>query len=208
MVKICLSLVLGWLVVSCNFLESGTHAASRLGVPDKELEQIIVWGSYKPENPNRLDRFRDEVIEQDRLKPGEVFEEKYEHLLDSLNENFYYVHMRYCYYRLHDKEPVFKDYFRIRLYDKKGKLLVEDHLRLEKEKEDGALVKAYLPHHKAGHEIRIVKLEGKEEVLLDKLSLISRSELTRISSLYDRHTPRTGWTFSKRSQCFMAPPIR
>lgn len=197
MVKLFLFVIVALLVISCN------------GVPDKELEQIIVWGSYKPENPNRLDRFRDEVIRQDRLKPGESFEEKYEHLLDSANENFYYVSMRYCYYRMYDKEAIniFKDYLRIRLYDKKGTLLAGDYLRLEKELEDGALVMAYLPYQKAGHELRIVRLEGEEEVLLEKWSFIPRSELMQISSFYDRR-PRVGWAFDRESQCFVAPLIK
>lgn len=205
MVKVLLFVILVLLVISCNFLERGIRAASRLGVPDKELEQIVVWGYYKPENPNRLDGFRDEVIRQGRLKPGEVFEQKYEHLLDAVNERYYYTEMRYCYYRKHDKEQVFKDSFRIRLYGEKGKLLAEDYLRLIAEKEHGVSFVAYLPYHKTGHEIRIVRLEGKEEVLLEELKFNSRSELMQISTLYDR-IYRTGWTFDGESQCFIAPP--
>lgn len=206
MVKVLLFVILALLVISCNFLEGGIRAASRLGVPDKELEQIVVWGYYEPENPNRLDGFRDEVIRQGRLKPGEVFEEKYEHLLDNLNENYYCTQMRYCYYRKHDKEQVFKDSFRIRLYGQNGKLLAEDYLRSMEDKEDSVSLAAYLPYHKAGHEIRIVRLEGKEEVLLQKLKFNSRSELMQISTVYDR-IYRTGWTFDAESQCFVAPPL-
>lgn len=103
----------------------------RLELPDKELEQIVVYGYYRPKNPNRLDNFEQEVIRQGRLKPGEVFEEKYKHLLSSRNENFYYASMSYCYNRRPKKEPVFKENLRIRLYGKDGKLLAQDFLRLK-----------------------------------------------------------------------------
>ncbi len=205
----CKSLYLGFVLfaVSCNLMEPRTSSASEhLRFPEKDLEEIVVWGYYRPENPHRLDSFRQEVIRQGRLKPGEVFEEKYEHLLDSLNENYYYTEMRYCYYRKYDKERVFKDSFRIRLYDKNGRLLAEDYLRLIAEKEDSVSFAAYLPYHNAGHEIRIVRLEGKEEVLLEKLKFNPRSELMQISTLYDR-IYRTGWTFDGESQCFVAPPL-
>ena len=194
---------------SCILMERARSSAAELQLPEKELEEITVWGYYEPENPNRLDKFKQEVIRQGRLKPWETFEEKYEHLLDSLNENFYYTLMRYCYNRSASKERVFKAQFKIRLYDKEEQPLMEDYLRLQENgaKEDSFSVVAYLPYHKNGYEIRIVRLEGEEEVIFDKFAFLTHSELMQIS------VPRLpygniNWTFDKESQCFVAPPIK
>lgn len=193
-------------------MEGRTISASEhLRFPQRDLEEIVVWGYYRPENPNRLDSFRQEVIRQGHLKPGEIFEEKYRHFLKELNENFYYASMSYCYNVSSDRAPVFKNHFESRLYDKDGKLLTKDFLRLEDmdDDKDTFLLVAYLPYHKTGHEIRIVKLKGKEAILFDKLRAnISHSELIRVSPPYDpSNRVGTGWTFDEKSQCFIAPPL-
>lgn len=181
----------------------------KLKLLDKELEQIVVYGYYRPKNPNRLDNFKEEVIRQGRLKPGETFEEKYKHLLDKRNENFYYSSMSYCYNRRPKKEPVFKDNLRIRLYAKDGRLLAEDFLRLERSEDDSFTVVAYLPYHDAGHEIHIVNIQGEKEARLEKLGVNSQSALKEISRLYDRGVGhRTGWTYRLTSQCYIAAPLR
>lgn len=43
--------------VSCNLM-----ASEHLRFPEKDLEEIVVWGYYRPENPNRLDHFRQEAF--------------------------------------------------------------------------------------------------------------------------------------------------
>ena len=185
--------------------------------PDRGLAQVVVWGWYEPKDPKRLDEFRREVVRQGRLKPGELFEEKYEHLMYSLNENYQYTTMSYC----HDERPVretaFGNEFRIRLYDRENRLLAERPLRYYNRgiDDDGGTADdystvGYLPYRETGHEIRIVKVRSRKETVLEAIPFLSRSELVRVSQPYNSGFSyrRIGWVFDLDTQCFVAPPLR
>ena len=83
------------------------------------------------------------------------------------------------------------------------------HLRLTPE--EGILssraVISYLPYHDEGHELRIVKLQGRKEVLLKKLGFSSQSELREISYINTDFNRREGWVFDEESECHIPPPF-
>ncbi len=222
--------------------------------PKKDLEEIITYGWYWPEDPRRLEKLKQQMIEGRDLKEGEIFEKKYPHYLDYGDEKFNFSGRSYCYNKEKNKKAIYREDLRIRLYDKNGNLLAEDFLRLDSPEnydeegryseayiareyaekpwlldaeepwapeswkikpEDGILdyrhVDAYLPYHPEGHEIRIVRLKGEQEIVLSSWN--GEIELPSKSYLIEHYTSESGagqmgWTYSEENQCHHSPPIR
>ena len=132
--------------------------------------------------------------------------------------------------RLYDKkgQMLTEDYLRLSHpedYDEKGRYSekyiedlyyrppgvpqIPDQVRLTPE--EGILssraVISYLPYHDEGREIRIVKLQGRKEVLLKKLGFSSQSELREISYIDTDFNRREGWVFDEESECHIPPPF-
>ncbi|MCZ0932826.1 MAG: hypothetical protein OXJ52_06720, partial [Oligoflexia bacterium] len=114
-------------------------------LPDKDLETIILRGWYAPaDSEEKLKALEKALREEGRLRKGQSIEEKYPH---RLKEIFRRSGIRYCYNKTEKREPMFKEKFRARLYDKAENLLTEDFLRLEHPDnydEKGRYSKAYL----------------------------------------------------------------
>ena len=121
-------------------------------------------------------------------------------------EQFHYSEVRYCYNKTDNKEDVFNSDLKVRLYDKEGKMLSEDFLRSESDDNLSRSVTAYLSYHDEGHEIRIVKLNGNKEILLDTLGFAPQSELIKITypentlNHFDRNV-----IFDEEEQCHVGP---
>ena len=173
--KVFLSILFIVTVFSCS-CEGDTSIRSSF--PEKDLEEIIIYGYYQYKNPNRLEEFKKEVIRQGRLKSGESFEEKYPEFLNIGDEKFKYSFTEYCYKKTsRNKESVFKDNFKARLYDKENNLLAEDSLRLKSDEKDSPSVIAYLSYHNAGHEVRVIKIVEGKETFLQTTILETHAEL-------------------------------
>ena len=197
------------ITLSCSCLNSRSPA-SNLTFPDKELEEIIIRGGYSPGGEKALAWLKNKLIEEELLKDRESVEEainnRYAH---RLKEHFNYGGMSSCYHKTNDKEPVFKQDLRVRLYNEAGTLLTEDFLRLEKcciFRDDDPWVVSYLPYHDKGHEVRIVRLEGKTEVVFETLSFVSRSELRRFTHPdTQRNRVSKEIVFDEKNQCHDHP---
>ena len=199
-------------VFSCSCLESRSPSAE-LVFPNKELEEIIVRGGYSPGGDKAREWLKRKLIDEELLKTGESVEEAIrDRYQDEIEEYFNYSQMKSCYYKKNDKEPIFNHDLKTRLYNKEGIMLTEDFLRLEKccrFRDDDPWVVSYLPYHDEGHEIRIVKLEGTTEVVLETLSYISGSELKRFTN---PDTPKNRVSkeivFNVKDQCHDHPGPR
>ena len=175
-----------FILVALSFanLSSGSALRKSVVIPDTELEEIVVWGSYRPADPGRVKAIEDEYRKMGFLKEGESFEEKHPEALTAGDERFNWSGEKYCYEKEKKKEPVFDKSFRARLYDRRGKLLTEDFLRLLRPTEVHDLfsvvsIVSYVPYRKEGHRYRIVRLEGEKEVILRKSKVESKTELIR-----------------------------
>ena len=177
--RVFLNLLFIVAVLSCSCLERNPPPQP-IVYPNKELKEIIIMGRYYLENKEEKKDAEKEYRERGGLKEGESFEEKYSHLKIG-EEVFLYFEREYCYNETEAKEPVFNKSLRIRLYDREGRRLVEDYLRLWCDKpqdryrkcypgDRNPILVAYLPYHDEGHEIRIVRSQGRKEVILKKLS--------------------------------------
>ena len=141
--RVSLYLLFVSIVLSCSCLEK-TEPPPKPVFPDKDLKEVIISGSYAPENKAKAKVREKELRSEGRLKEWESFEEKY---LYVEKESFNYAGKFYCYNEMQDKKPVFNKNLRVRLYDKKGQILIEDHLRLElpeRYDEKGRYSEAYL----------------------------------------------------------------
>ena len=196
--------------ITIGFAAAAVLALPPFAHPDKDLEQVVVRGWYQPADPHRLDEFRDEVARQGRLGPGETFEEKYANLLDAVNEQFGITGMSYCYDRRPPRQPVFGGDIRIRLYDWNNRMLAENPMRRDDTRSDAALLVGRLPYRDAGHEIRIVRVRGREETVLETRPLQSRTELVRFAEPYGglSSTRWPGWNFNPDTRCFVSGPTR
>ena len=186
----------------------------------RDMREIRVYGTYRPVDPERLDNFKEEVVKQGSLKPGEVFEEKYEHLLDVLDEKFVDARFNYCYENAPDnrKEPVFNKNLRVRLYDMNENVIAEDYLRVRKydEQENKYVTISYLTYEKKGHFFRVVRLEGEKEVMLWKprergYPFLSKAHLIRMSVSrsfpYNTHIFDSRYPYLPETKCFLDNPF-
>ncbi|MCY4512839.1 MAG: hypothetical protein OXB86_04045, partial [Bdellovibrionales bacterium] len=68
-------------------------------------------------------------------------------------------------------------------------------------------VTSYFPYHNEGHEIRVVRLKGRKEIVLYTASFISHARLLEIArsddSKWGRHPPGIG--FDTRDNCYATP---
>ncbi len=138
---LCLLLPFALLFCSCEVLPPEPV------IPDREIKEIAIYGSYYPhEEGNRPENY-------DPLYAKRPF-----------NYSSHY----YCYNKQKDKEPIYDQGLKVRLYDKKsGKILAEDFLRLQSNHWEFVSVVSYLPHIKTSNgEIRVVRVkEGKEDLI-------------------------------------------
>ena len=140
------------------------------------------------------------------MKEGESLEERYPSIG---KERFFYTEDMYCYNAKSNKEPVFNKNLKARLYDKEGNLLSEDFLRW-----DGPLspelqgVISYIPYHNEGHNILIVSLKEKKEVILEDLYFQSQKSLRNNSVIYTSSSYNgSWWIFDEASECHLSPPL-
>ena len=157
--------------------------------PEGDIQEIRIYGNYEPHDPQRLDNFKEMLIRNHYLKPGDVFEKKYAHFLDKGDEKFSeHLRFNYCYDKTPDgrKEPVINKNLRVRLYDGKGNVVAEDYLRVGKfdEKNNRYFTVSYIPYEtKADYflvaRFQVVRLEGEKEVILRRrrFSVPSRAQL-------------------------------
>ena len=133
--------------------DSGTNenlSFEKLSIfPDKELKQILIRGSYYPENPEEVKEIEEEYREEGRLKEGEILQEKYPWMYDIGKEKYTHTNVYYCYneVKTKDRQRCNKDNFKVRVYNKEGEMIAEDCLRLqypEKYDEEGRFSEEYL----------------------------------------------------------------
>ena len=203
---LCLLFISNLLFCSC--LEKSAPLPE-LVLPDKDLKEIIIRGGYWPENQGRVKAIEEAYRRRGFLKEWESFEEKHPEALRAGDERFSHFWMAYCYTETKNKKPIFNRRFKVRLYNREGKLLTEDFLRLESPKnsdDDVFSIIIYLPYHEEGYKIRIVKLQGKREIIISgqNIPFLPYEELVK------RTFPpyaRRGYKFNEESQCHVAPPI-
>lgn len=110
---------------------------------------------------------------------------------------FHYSSSRYCYKQTTQKEVIYDKNLRFRLYDKKGKILAEDFIRLEKQISQSIQdVIAYLPYNKEASKIQIVKLKEDEEE-----DVIKRFECCPDYTHFTENYPHS-YQYNKEKECF------
>ena len=105
----------------------------------------------------------------------------------------------YCYDIKKDKESIFKENIKAKLYDKEENILAEDYLRCDR-KLDGTEdcrnnssphLNFYLPYSKKAHKIKVIKEQDGKEIILNEKELLSYEEIRnggRYSEHYNCHT--------------------
>ena len=147
--------------------------------PDTELKQILIRGSYYPENPEEVKEIEEEYREEGRLKEGEILQEKYPWTHDIGKEKYHHTDVYYCYnaVKIKDRERCHKENFRVRVYDKEGEIIAEDCLKLEypeKYDEEGKFSEEYLKEENTPEPFDYAKRPvTAEEGLLKSRAVIS-----------------------------------
>ena len=234
------------IVLSCSGMSKKPSPEERPKpeFPDTELKQIIIRGSYHPENPERVKEVEKALREEGFLKEGETLKERSPSMLDWGDERYIYTNKKYCYntVKTANRERCYKYNFRVRLYDKEGEMIAEDCLRLEypyrydedgryseeflksanppdapepieyrTKAEDGILegraTLAYIPYDENSYETRIVRLEGKKEIVLESFS---GGGPPRKSVLIEYYQPIAryrghGYEYNEEIQCHISP---
>ena len=174
-------------VFSCNCMKK---EAEEIVYPEGDIEEIRIYGTYKPKDPQRLEDRINEVIKEGKVKNKKEFKKKYPHFLDLGDESFQKDPDIFCYNKTLDnnKEVAFNKNLRVRLYDKEENIIAEDYLRVTHiDKENNwFFTVSYIPYHKEGYFFHVVRLEGKKEVILWKpgirgAAIVSKAELIRLS---------------------------
>ena len=196
--------------------------------PDKDLREIVISGSYSPEDKKALEELKTELLKNERcnrgsklvrceynsLSVGETLEEALKNRFSDVGkEGFTYSYSMYCYNETKHKESgSVKKNLKARLYSKEGKLLSERFLILDKSSNHEIhYVVAYLPYHDEGHKILIVRLKGNKEVILDEINMLTQSELQKESEIDNSFFRAAGhgyWLFNEESECHTSPPVR
>ena len=147
--------------------------------PDKRLKQIIIIGEYYPEDPERVKEIERDYRKEGLLKDGEILREKYPWTIDREKESFHYTYKKYCYntVKIEDRSNCYyNDNLRVRIYDKEGKMIAEDCLRLgspERYDENGKYSKEYLKRlNTSSFGIPRTQLVTAEEGILESRSII------------------------------------
>ena len=191
---------------------------------DKNLKEVVLLGAYYPKDIEDETKRRQKKYENciyDWTIRGDSNEEAMEYCEDELTEeedelktkdSFLYSGINYCYNAIKNKHPVYDKKLVARLYDKQGKVLVEDYVRCRIDldgtancdKKDNPSVRIYLPYHDSAKELHIVSLKEKKEFIVYKRDVFTQSFLTDTDSPTITHS----YTYDKDLQCFIAPLIR
>ena len=140
------------LILSCSCFKE-EPLPKKPNFPDTNLKEVIIYGDYSSENPNYVEELKKDYIENGYLKEGETFEEKYPEFLDRGEERFQFETTNYCYNKTKEEDrnrPMLNKNLRVRVYDKEGKMIYEDFVRLlypEDYDEDGRYSEAYLKQY-------------------------------------------------------------
>ena len=156
----------------CSCSQEEAPRMPPLVFPDTELKEIIIYGFYQPEDIEELKASEKEYIQRGLIKEGELVEGRHPKWHLPGVEHVRYSTQKYCYKEAKEEDKpsvVFKN-FKARIYNKNGKLLVENDLRLRHFSETHKISSfiIYLPYHKEAGYIQVVRLDGKKEVILVK----------------------------------------
>ncbi len=147
----------------------------------QELQEIKIYGDYHPGGPEEIEDTEQYWLKHGVLEEGDTLADSWQtaHFLEYLGKERFrtgrdWKPIIYCYGEILDEDrelaPVIDPNLRARMYDPEGNLLAEDILRdRNPERKDPFLRSAviYLPYLRNGDvTIRIVRLEGEEEILL------------------------------------------
>ena len=183
--RFCSYLLLLVIVLSCSGMtkKPTLKERSKPEFPDTELKQVIVRSIYYPANPERVIKKEKILRRRGDLKEGETLKEKYPEELNREKEKYIYTNTLYCYneVKIEDRPNCYyNDNLKIRFYDKEGKVIAEDCLRLqypEKYDEAGRYSEEYLREKNAPDSFGI----PNEPLVAEEGILEGRAILTYIS---------------------------
>ena len=163
--------------------DSGTNENLSFGklsiFPDKELKQILIRGSYHPENPEKMKKIDKDYCRIWDSIEKETLQDEYPLKCDIGKERYYHTNVYHCYneVKIKDRERCHKESFRVRVYDKQGQMIAEDCLRLEypeKYDEEGKFSEEYLKEENAPYLGSLPRQPlTAEEGLLESRAVIS-----------------------------------
>ncbi|MCY3830749.1 MAG: hypothetical protein OXF89_16605 [Rhodospirillaceae bacterium] len=198
------------LFVALLVLPVDSPAKSRQKGMLRELREIKFYGSYYAADPLEIKLTEEYYRKRGVIREGESLADspQLKHKLEYLGKERFRTSRRplvYCYGKILDKDRksaiVFDPDLRVRMYDRVGNLLAEDVLRdngspenrksfLER-RDNLRLTVAYLPYFRNGDVIlRVVRLKGEKEIVLDELKGLNSLEDLQNQEL--RHKPY-GW---------------
>ena len=200
---------------SCSCLEKKEEPLRKPVYSNKDLKEIIFRGTYHPENPGRAKELFNHSKSREYCYNKTKIVDRKPVFKDNLKA------------RLYDKEGnlLTEDFLRLwnpENYDEEGRYS-EDYLKKRNytppgviprpifTPEEGILslrgVISYLPYDEEGYEIRIVRLEGRKEVILEDSGLISHQSELREKSYVDNippsdyHRRYNKWLFDEKREC-------
>ncbi|MCZ0932627.1 MAG: hypothetical protein OXJ52_05700 [Oligoflexia bacterium] len=99
----------------------------------------------------------------------------------------------YCYDINQDKESIFNKNLKARLYDKEGNILAEDYLRCERDldgtetchKRTSPSLNIYLPYSKKAYKVKVIKIDGEKEIVLNEQELLSYKEIKNSKDYFE-----------------------
>ena len=182
-----------------------------------ELEEIKIWGIYIRESEEEI-RDAEEDLKW-YLEEGESVLEKFAHM-GLGKERYGHSGQRFCRHvtgeGTKNEHPAINPNLQVRLYDKAGKVLSKDFLRDEfpentkrsfpNNTEEMAYqwhVIAYVPYHKEGDTLKLVRLQNGREILLEQLEFHSLERLMQEieEGKFYAYIPTA-------DGCFLSPPMR
>ena len=178
--------------------------------PKKELKEMIIWGFYTRENQEEIEEAEKMFRSRGFLKEGESVEEKFSHL-ELGKEKYNRSGQLFCYEGKKEETKVesriFNPNLKVQLYDKGGNLLSEDFLRDSNPKNSTEnsyewSVISYVPYHKEGHDLQVVRFEVDNKIILEKLEFHSLEKLRKEIE----ENPFYAYRYS--GNCYLSPPLR
>jgi len=177
--------------------------------PEKDLEWIIVFGWYRPENPERVERALEEALKSSPLRgglrEGQTIEEKRLELSSLGDEDIRFSETYYCYNEVDRRGATMAvfPYLKARLYDQEGNILEEDFLRFRPDdnNDDYYHFYIYIPYHKEGHILRTLKIEEKKETIFANKVVQTKEDLIRENIPVRITTSGIGFQFQEDTQC-------
>ena len=207
----------------CSFLPiSGCLAPSppeSIVYPDKNLTEIIIYGSYYPEDKKELEELIKELNKNGNCATDDSCPRRSRHLYEgesleeALNgrffswgkEHFNQSESMYCYKKTKNKEYQIHKNLKARLYSQKGELLTESSLRLQKDSHyNNYLAETYLPYHEAGDKIVFVNLQGNKENIFYETKMMTQDDLQERSTSSETFG-QLSWFFHKQIECHSSP---